>query len=241
MTEEIRNILIEKMLDRPGELTDADISAIRSDEELRDIYNVSVELKGALSPAQEISAADEWQRFLPRIAVRRRRKPLLRRVALVAAAIAGLMLISGIVVKMLDVTPSATDTPLIAGSSGEAVMPADTISVSNSTAPVLLAGDAHASGQLADASVSVRNSTHTASRREAQASQTAPVDVDELMRIEQARIDNEIAMALAEVYEAEYYARLDMAVDLVDCEEIGTEILTSSFLSDDELDKVTML
>ena len=32
------------------------------------------------------------------------------------------------------------------------------------------------------------------------------IGIDELMRIEQARIDNDIAMTMADIYEDEYYA-----------------------------------
>jgi len=92
MTEEIKNTLIEKMIDRPDELTSDEIMAICSDEELRELYDISSKLQDTLQPVPQTPVAQEWDMFSRRLNMRRPKKKLYRRLLQTAAVVAGVLL-----------------------------------------------------------------------------------------------------------------------------------------------------
>lgn len=200
MTEEQKDILIAKMLDSPTSLTDEEVGMLNEDEELRDIYELSSEISGAYANQREINAAEEWELFRPRI----RQKPTsMRWVVRVAAIFLGVVLVSGIAVRLIDnilipqnqeaiakvekvsvakyVTENKTDTAV--SKTEEEV--ADNSPVCRNHQPALRQ------------SVAIRSVNKYDNRKE----QTQPeIDVDEYLRLQQARIDNELAMQAAETY-----------------------------------------
>lgn len=111
MTDEQKEILIAKMLDAPSSLSDKELDAILHDDELRDIYEVSSAVSSAYAGQPELDMEDEWKRFRPRL----RRKPTAMRWAMrVAAIFLGVVLASGIAVRIIDLIYTHDRQPVIA-------------------------------------------------------------------------------------------------------------------------------
>lgn len=240
MTEEIKNTLIEKMIDRPDELTSDEIMAICGDEELRELYDISSKLQDTLQPVPQTPVAQEWDMFSRRLSMRRPKKKLYRRLLQTAAVVAGVLLISAVIVKIAGDVPSASVPSLTADVINTDITesPADTIRCRNDKLVTTLKNDA---SHIADASKSDKN--RSPKKAKSTSTPTATPDFDEYLRIEQARIDNEIAMAMAEVYEAEYLASLeaDCTFNMAGVNVSAEENNDNSYTDRIELNKITML
>lgn len=97
MTDEQREILLGRLLERPESLSEAEIAEVLADDELRDLYALSTDLQGALwQPKQGLE--DEWERFRKQVQRPRRvRRPGWRGFAWTASAaalLAGALLVS---------------------------------------------------------------------------------------------------------------------------------------------------
>lgn len=240
MTEEIKNTLIEKMIDRPDELTSDEIMAICSDEELRNLYEISTKLQDTLQPAPQTPVTQEWDMFCRRLSIRRPKKRLYLHLVQSAAAVAGILLISAAIVKIAGHAPSAPDPSLTADVVNTDITesPADTIRCQNDRLVTTLKNDA---SHIADASKPDKN--RSPKKAKSYSTPTAAPDFDEYLRIEQARIDNEIAMAMAEVYEAEYLASLeaDCVFNMADGNTSTEENKNASYTDRIDLNKIIML
>lgn len=210
MTEEQKEILIAKMLDAPSSLSDEEVDMILHDDELRDIYDVSATLGNACGRQPEFDMEAEWNRFRPRI----RRKPSsMRWVMRVAAIFLGVMVSSGITVRIIDSVFSYNQPSAIAKAeqSQEQVQAAD-----NSPA---MQKEPHAAGanedarqipaiaanhSVAPARHSAKSETTVTGNTNRSAPMETDIDVDEYLRIQQARIDNDLAVQVAESYIEEY-------------------------------------
>ncbi|MBD5356796.1 MAG: hypothetical protein HDR88_07310 [Bacteroides sp.] len=197
MTEEQKEILIAKMLDAPSSLSDEELDIILGDGELRDIYSMSSIVKGAYVQQPDIDIEDEWERFRPRV----KRKPMqmrwVKRVAIIFWIVA---FASGIMVRLIDSIFDSDTQPVIAKveqfSEIENLLPAQE--------------------EIDHSKVEERNITSTPSVKQVAVSKSKPtkseisksesvlktddIDIDEYLRIQQARIDNEIALQTAEIY-----------------------------------------
>lgn len=240
MTEEIKNTLIEKMIDRPDELTSDEIMAICSDEELRELYEISTKLQDTLQPEPQTPVAQEWDMFSRRLGIRRPKKMLYRRLMPTAVAVAGVLLISAVIVKIIGHAPSVSDSSLTADVVNTDITenPADTIRCQNDKLVTTLKND---TPHIAEASMPDKN--HSPKKAKSISTPTATPDFDEYLRIEQARIDNEIAMAMAEVYEAEYLASLeaDCVFNMTEGNTSTEENKNASYTDRIDLNKITML
>ncbi|MGN0237715.1 MAG: hypothetical protein ACI4AK_06495 [Lepagella sp.] len=199
MTVDIRNLLIEKMIDRPAELSPDDIQTILHDEELREIYNSSVMLRDAMTSPTMPDPTREWKRFRSRIAPTRRRYPWLRYMAY-AAAIVVLALFIPIMIRTLDRNSDSETTTIIAQNEDttDIVVSPDIHQVPNIAAAKPAATVAH------ETTASPAPSHLPVAKRSSRPKNTpspASADVDQKVRTQLARIDNEVAMALAQVYE----------------------------------------
>lgn len=240
MTEEIKNTLIEKMIDRPDELTSDEIMAICGDEELRELYEISTKLQDTLQPAPQTTVTQEWDMFSSRLDIRRPKKKLYLRLLQTAAVVASILLISAVIVKITGHAPSASDSSLTADVINTDITksPADTIRCQNDKLVTTLKNDG---SHIAEASKPDKN--HSAKKAKSASTPTATPNFDEYLRIEQARIDNEIAMAMAEVYEAEYLASLEAncTFNMADGNVSTEENNDNSYTDRIELNKITML
>lgn len=226
MTETERNLLIEKMVCVPRELTDADISAIIGDEELRIVYEMSVMLKESKASELKSSPAEEWEKFRGRISRPKRRYGLWRRVAYIAAAAVVAFLAVKVVIAPNTQAPMQ-DTELMA-ESGKAIESVETTPADTTTVMTMVVAE---SELVAEA----KPIASRASRKEGMVAS----EVDERIRIEQARIDNEVAMALAEVYAENYSAMCiaEAAVDIANGDGEGGD----KDISYIEINKIIML
>lgn len=242
MTEATKDILIEKMVDRPAELTPADIGAIMADEELREIYEVSVRLTDALQSGPEIDMDREWELLNARIAARQpRKRRLFRRMVRIAAAAAVVVLLGAVVVKMLPKAPEDAGmlTAETAGTGEQIEQQRDTVAEPSVITPMQVAEMNIGREHIADA---VPLGGHSgAIGRSATSPRADNFDIDEYIAREQARIDNEIAMAMAEVYEAEYAVYSDVADDLLDVDTMEYDAMGFHHIPDAEIDKLIML
>ena len=153
---------------------------------------------------------------------------------------AGILLISAVIVKITGHAPSASDSSLTADvvSTDITKSPADTIRCQNDKLVTTLKNDGT---HIANASKPDKN--HSAKKTKSASTPTTTPDFDEYLRVEQARIDNEIAMAMAEVYEAEYLASLeaDCAFNMADGNSSTEENNNNSYTNRIDLNKITML
>lgn len=231
MTEAQKEILIAKMLDAPSSLSDEELNAILDDEELRDIYAASALVSSAKAAQPVLDTRAEWERFRPRI----RRKPSsLRWIMRVAAIFLGVIFASAIAGNLIDyVFTYYAPQPAIAK--------ADSPQQSDS-APLVQAAQQTVEPEMTLKVETPKQKKHpaTPSRHLAKADIPKPaaelpvvdtdIDIDEYLRIQQARIDNDLAVQFAEAYMEEY----DDLVPLLD----AAGVYNAEF--DNAIQRVTM-
>lgn len=199
MTEEQKYILITKMLDSPQSLSDLEIKFISDDPELREIYEISSAVSGACMPQPDLDMAEEWVRFRPRIM----RKPWQMRWLLrVAAIFLGVVVMSAILVKVIDHAISVDNKPVVAQIEGSAEVDRQEL-----TAMAPRTAEFQDEPIVAKATckpyVSVGKRSNPDAEDIVKALPTDDIDIDEYLRIQQARVDNDLAMQTADIYEAE--------------------------------------
>lgn len=227
MTEEQKEILIAKMVDNPASLSADDIAKISGDEELRELYELSADMKSTFVELPEVDVDLEWRRFRRRMRVVRphRRSWVMR----VAAIFAGVALLSGVAVSLVNKLMLNNSEADMAVVKVDSVKPA--LKTENLMAEVV--------GEPAPApKPTVR---HGARRSVKKYAGPAEPSVEELVALQQARIDNEIALELAEAIKEQYIAvqewdhlqtmmavggmEIDAALPVDDVEEINNLIL----------------
>ncbi len=184
MTDEQKYNLIARMLDAPDSLSDAELDIIASDDELTDILAISGKLKNACSNPLDINAEAEWARFRPRL--KRRTFMPSRRWMRVAAIFLGAVFISAVAVRIVDFVFTPDSQPLVAdavqSSYHETIEPQP---VEPPTAPV-------------EETTPPRQATLPKTKKR-KAAVKREIDIDEYVRIQQAKIDNNIATLMEEV------------------------------------------
>ena len=207
MTEEQKEILIARMLDCPDSLSAEDIKLIVQDEELRDIYELSADLKNAYTAPSEIDTAGEWRRFQVRL--RQKQHSSFQWILHIAAIFLGTIFITGVVVALLQDHYNVPEYPMVAAIGiiprTESPKPVD------HTEPTPLL-----TGRM--------SSSHSAVPAEAKKS----VDIDEYLRIQQAQVDNNIATLLAETIVEQYCA-------MQEWNEISSDLPQTMMLVDGDL------
>ncbi len=208
MTENRKELLIAKIIDAPDSLSDEELELIVGDDELRDILEMSAIVKGACMKPSEKNVADEWKRFRPRLTQSSR--PSWGWAMRVAAIFLGVLFLSAIMVRLVDFMSSAPEKPFMANEEGthvqEAVLTAPTVESEPETAIPVQTPE----------STSVGKASRTAKDKATDAPETTDIDIDEYLRIQQARIENEIAEQNAEIYLAEYQAMQQCSKDVYD-------------------------
>ncbi len=209
MTEEQKNILIAKMIDDPDSLSNKEIETILEDEEIREIYDLSSTLRATASESQEIDIDREWRLFRHRLHPNKFNfRPVMR----IAAIFLCILFVGGIAVKLTDrvfTLEKHSNTASIepAPSPTETILPvsAETVSIlpEEKSLP-------SSSGNIHPAKCSQKI------KQKKEASETdlsAPnegIDPEEYMRILEATMDNELAIANAEIYMEEYQTMRDL-------------------------------
>lgn len=208
MTEEHKEILLGRMVDNPAGLSSDDMAMIAGDEELRELYRLSVDLKTACVRPPEIDEAKEWQRFRSRMRVAHRSR--WSRMMRVAAIFLGVMLLSGVAVTLID------RMMLVSESTEIAALPVDTVTPmqEDATGPELMADAA------------VKEAGRKAKRTGRKQSVPSEPSIEEYLAVQQARIENEIATELAEVIKQQYLAEQEWNNLQTMVESDGMEIVT---------------
>lgn len=196
MTEEQKDILIARMLDAPELLSEQELELIMHNEELRDIYELSATIEGATRPQPEIDVEKEWATFRKRIV----RKPsALRRFMRVAAIFLGVLLVSALMVRFIDNLLQTDQPPLIAmtkpAKAPEVKAAPDSISTIAAVKEQSLPSPAQQRKRSAPA---VRKAAPIAAP-EVESLNIDDEQIDEYLRIQQACIDNELALQTAEM------------------------------------------
>lgn len=210
MTEEQKEILLGRMVDNPAGLSSDDMAMIAGDEELRELYQLSADLKTACVRPPEIDEAKEWQRFRSRMRVTRRRR--WSRMVRVAAIFLGVMLLSGVAVTLIDrkmLMPESTEI---------AAVPVDTVTV----APM----QKEAAGPELTAEAAVKEAVGEAKRAGGKQSAPSEPSIEEYLAVQQARVENEIATELAEAIKQQYLAEQEWNNLQTMMESDGLEIAT---------------
>lgn len=227
MTEEQKEILIAKMLDAPSSLSDEELDAILQEDELRDIYEASSAVCSACVGRPELDMEAEWQRFRPRI----RRKPATERwIMRVAAIFLGVMFVSAIIGKIIDNIFTSDEQPVIAKVEHLEVL--DNSSAMQQDQQANETEDKALNKPAINNRSTAGSTRHLAKAETIKPKHTSPqeIDVDEYLRIQQARIDNDLAMQAAAAYMDEY----DDLVPIFDAAGAYNPAL------DDVIKKVTM-
>lgn len=210
MTEQEKDILLEKMLDPGAVLTDEEIGIIMSDEELRGIYDVSSALRGACVQPSVVNVEREWRLFRHKILP----KPSRWRWAMrVAAIFLGVLVVSAIVKVAVDrnLTPEA---PVLAEVSAPKQSDVQVV-------------DHKVERSLIESEEAARPASRQAVRRKRTASRPTVVvetviediDVDEYLRIQQAGIDNDVALMQSQLYIDELQALRGAELPGVDADD----------------------
>ena len=215
MTEAQKEILIAKMLDDPSSLSVEEMDAIARDEELRDIYAMSAQVSGACAPKPEIDMVEEWVRFRRRM---RQRPSRWRWVMRVAAIFLGVTFVGGVAVKMIDNTFTPDNTPMIVkvhrpSEAKKYSVPGLTALTAMCRQPKMAPAAAQPKAADVPKPLVAKARTKTPEVKAQPEAQMAEVDIEEYLRIQQAGIENDLAMQNAEIYEDAYDAIL-LTLDL---------------------------
>lgn len=206
MTEDQKEILIAKMLDAPSSLSDEDLDAILHDDELLDIYETSATISSAYIRQPELDMEQEWERFRPRI----RRKPTaMRWVNLVAAIFLGVLFASSIAVSIIEIVFTPDQPPVIAKVEQSKVLDTPQPNLHSTESEEKTKSDPTINKShppmTSQSPVTNRRPTKNTETVEIPESQMeTDTDIADYMRIQQARVDNDLAMQAAESYLEEY-------------------------------------
>lgn len=211
MTEDQKEILIAKMIDLPASLSEEELEQIVKDPELREIYEISSRLDDALAPMPDIDMADEWARMQPRL---RRHHSVMSRSLRVAAAVAGVVIVSGLAVLTRNHFQPVQQEKVIA----EIISRKNDKSMQTATTIATAVYD----NEVKEAEVPAKPHPKAKKKKTNFTPQTEDIDIDELLRIKQARIDNEIAMQNIEIYrlEHEQFCASDASEEEIDDSEL---------------------
>ena len=223
MTEEQKDILIAKMLDTPSLLSDEELESILSDEELREIYEMSAAVSGAYIGHPDFDVAEEWRLFRPHI----RRKPMsMRWVMRVAAIFLGVAFVGGVLVRMIDKAMDAPPTRVAKVHDVKKSPEIKAIEENTRSDEIRKKED---SQSLFSENKTVSSARHVAKTKIIKTQQVElpeeDIDIDTYLRIQQARIDNDLAMMEAESYLYEYNEFLQ---DIDDIEAYDTTELENA-------------
>jgi len=204
MTEEQKEILIAKMLDAPSSLSDEELESILHDEELCSIYEASAAVSNACIRQPELDMEAEWNRFRPRL----RHKPSMMHWTMqVAAIFLGVLIASSIVIRIIDNVFTTEQKPVIAK--------VEQSQETNNVPEVIQSPQLSDTKEEVHQESSIKKCFSTVSKSHLSKAEInhpktntiqdgSDIDVDEYLRIQQARVDNDLAMQVAESYMEEY-------------------------------------
>ncbi|MDE6022303.1 MAG: hypothetical protein K2G13_02260, partial [Muribaculaceae bacterium] len=163
--------------------------------------DISSDITSALAPMPELDMEKEWKAFRPRIWKWRSSSRWFMKVA---AIFLGVMVIGGITGKLVDYFMTTDNQPLVAivkqpePPMKETDPKHDAEASEKGSAEVIIENNESLPG------VTHRKRVKTESIESETVKEENIIDIDEILRIEQAKIDNEMAILAAQQIEAEY-------------------------------------
>lgn len=206
MTELQKDTLISKMIENAYSLSDEELDMIVHDEELREIYEMSSAVKGTYLSHREFDMDKEWKLFQSRNLSGFKRAGL-KWIFRAAAVVLLLVCLPAIVVKMHKNNPDTANQHITADLQHTASLKSfalTTVVAEDSVAPV-------ENFVLSEIKVEHKSSHRPFNVRVKESESEMlfseeDLDIEQYLRIEQASIDNDLAMQNAEIYREEYEA-----------------------------------
>ncbi len=217
MTEENKELLIAKLIDTPSLLTKEELDIILGDEELMDIYELSAALANSTITEKDYNMREEWELFHSKTARKQRR---LFKVIRIAAIFIGVVIFSGLAIllsynSLKDGNPSSKIAGRIENKAPEVVRTSEIFSeiVANNidvTQPQENNIEPPKSYQkLGTKNAELFNDNLILEEE----TDEEEMITDEYLRLQQARIDNDVAMQTAGIYKDEYESLLLLLKD----------------------------
>jgi len=193
MTKQERELLTEKMLTDASALNDHEIDEIIADDELRLLYDAALQVKAAMA-LKNYDSDKEWKAFAGKI----RRHPRLR-VARWAAATAAAVALAAFA---LSYWPAPDNKPEIIKPSLIATVDTLTMNAKIEIKPEPTPAE---QDLIAQTQTLLPETPKISTRKKARAHKPTAEEIQETIIIKQARIDNEVAIAMAQTYITESY------------------------------------
>lgn len=236
MTDELREILLAKMLDNPRELTADQLVLIESDGELRELYSLALAISESSSAVPGMDVDAGWAALKPRLAPQPKKRFNLS-ASVIGAAAAVTLLVAAIAGVFLNPQlPSGSD---IALSTSVRDQHPSQLSIAGIKRSFTASSPATVS-EMAKIETIKPEPEVTTEPTEPEVDEqytVAEIDPEELIRIEEARLDNEVAMAIADVYRTELQNHLDIAAAMIDNGLTDDDSLLPQYLSQLNFDK----
>lgn len=206
MTEVQKEILIAKMLDSPSCLSDEEVDIILHDDKMRDIYEISCAVSGCVRSAEPVLDMDEeWTRFNLR---RTRKRSPKRWIISVAAMLSGIIFISFLTGIFSDRLPSSDDTAAMDDKYPHKTVEVALFALEETYHPRIPEKEEIPAPPERTTPAKARKAQRH--RAEAKPETTiSDMEIDEYLRIQQAAIDNEIALQSAQVIKDEFQLLTD--------------------------------
>lgn len=229
MKEDDKVNLINKMIDNPDSLTKQDFDAILKDREIKEIYEISSSIKGFIMSGIEVNGMKEWELFRPRI--KNKTNPF-KWIMRVAAIFLGIMIISNIMVRIIDRVLDQHPTTVISNSNerydgntqnGMKKQPL-TIPLEDISQKVVEVNNVEI---VSEKEIQHLTSSPKATKEkiDSEIPKSNEIDIDEYLRIQEAKIENELAFLNAQIYLEEIERiKLDLENQGFDEEWIDKEI-----------------
>lgn len=231
MTEEDKDILIEKMIDKPETLTPDEIALISSDAELKELYEISVRLADEMTPMPEVDIDAEWMKMHKLILGKTFQKKSYFRWTGIVAGIVVLLICGGVAVRYN--LPDRKSHQII-----------DIHYLTPEQAAYYKSLEAKGSDANDEPSLENQDKRQVSKKpciQSPKLSDNENSDFDEYLRIEQARVDNEVAVALARVYREDYSVSLEALADILDQQSENDSCLIVNDVNEININQLTML
>lgn len=196
MTKQERELLTEKMLTDASALDDREIDEIIADDELRLLFDAALQVRAATA-LKDYDSDKEWKAFSAKT-IRRPRLRLMRWAAS-AAAILALAALGLSYWRAADAGNAASESPLTAYVDSISMEADDDLALPEQSAQDV------APDLMAQATPRLPETPKISPHKKSAPKKTDNAELLERMIIEQARIENEVAMAMAQTYIAESY------------------------------------
>ncbi|MDE7393674.1 MAG: hypothetical protein K2M80_04285 [Muribaculaceae bacterium] len=218
MTDELREILLAKMLDNPRELTADQLASIESDGELRELYSLALAVAGSsvAVPGMDVDAG--WDALKPRLATKPKKRFNLSASVIGAAAAVTLLVVAIAGVILNPQLPSESDIALITSVDDQHPAQLSIAEIKrhfSASLPTTESVMAKVVTITPEPEVTLEPPEPPEPEVDEQFT-VVEIDPEELIRIEEARLDNEVAMAIADVYRTELQNQLDIAAAMID-------------------------